>query len=93
MSHATVGKSFSSVHKPVFRLTVAELDALSVTGAAAAEIRGLDADRFAVRIDGAAVVTAAGRADEQDVFLSGVGSYDARALDSRAVHQDRAGSS
>jgi hypothetical protein len=87
----TVGKTFSSAHKPVFRLTVAGLDALAVTGAAAAEVRGLDADRFAIRIDGAAAVTAAGRADEQDVFISGVGSYDARALDSRAVHLDVSG--
>jgi hypothetical protein len=87
----TVGKTFSSAHKPVFRLTVAELDALSVTGAAAAEVRGLDTQRFAIRIDGAAAVTAAGRADEQDVFISGVASYDARALDARAVHLDVSG--
>jgi hypothetical protein len=87
----TIGKTFASAHQPVFRLTVAELDALTVTGAAAAEVRGLDADRFAIRIDGAASVAAAGRADEQDVFVSGVASYDAQALDSRAVHLDVSG--
>jgi hypothetical protein len=87
----TVGKTFTSVHRPVLRLTAAELDMLTVTGAAAAEVRGLAADRFAVRIEGAAAVTAAGRADEHDVFISGVGSYDAGALDSRAVHLDVSG--
>jgi hypothetical protein len=62
-----------------------------VFGAAAAEIRGLAADRFAIQIDGAAAVTATGRAGEQDVVLSGVAVYDARDLDSRIARVDVSG--
>jgi hypothetical protein len=85
------GQTFASANNIVYTLTVAELEALTVLGAAAAEIRGLDADRFALQVDGAAVVTAAGRADEQDVVLSGVARYDGRGLDSRVVRIDVAG--
>ena len=52
------------------------------------QLAGLDADRFVVHIEGAAVVTAAGRADEQRVALNGVARYDARGLESRVVQVD-----
>lgn len=84
-------QTFASASNIVYTLTVADLEALAVLGAAAAEIRGLDADRFAVQIEGAAVVTAAGRADEQQVVLDGVARYDARGLESRTVRVDVAG--
>jgi hypothetical protein len=85
------GRTFASPNNIVFALTVADLDALAVLGAAGAEIRGLDADRLAIHLDGAAAVTASGRAAEQDVILSGVATYDARALDSGLVRLDVAG--
>ncbi len=85
------GATWASSNPIVFTLTVADCQALGVFGAAAAEIRGLDADRLAVRIEGAATVTAAGRADEQDVVLRGVATYDARGLQSRVVEVDVAG--
>jgi len=85
------GATWASPNMIVFTLTVADIEALAVFGAAAAEIRRLDADRIAVRIEGAATVTAAGRADEQDVVLRGVATYNARDLQSRAVEIDVAG--
>jgi hypothetical protein len=85
------GASWASPNPIVFTVTVASIEALGVFGAVAAEIRGLDADRFAVRIEGAATVTAAGRADEQDVVLRGVATYDGRGLQSRVVEVDVAG--
>ena len=83
--------TWASPNPIVFTVTVADLEALAVFGAAAAEIRGLQADRFAVRIEGAATVTAAGRADEQEVVLRGVATYDARDLQSRTARVDVGG--
>jgi hypothetical protein len=83
--------TWASPNPIVFTLTVANCEALGVFGAAAAEIRGLDAHRFAVHVEGAGTVSAAGRADEQEVVLRGVATYDARALPSRAVRVDVAG--
>ena len=85
------GQTFVSANNIVYTLTIADLEELAVLGAAAAEVRGLDADRFVVHIEGAAVVTAAGRADEQQVELDGVARYDARRLDSRVARVDVAG--
>jgi hypothetical protein len=83
--------TFASPNNIVFNLTVADLEALAVFGAAAADIRGLDAGRFAVQIEGAAAVTATGRADQHEVVLAGVATYDARGLDCRAVRVDLSG--
>jgi hypothetical protein len=83
--------TFASPSNIVFNLTVTDLEALAVFGAATAEIRGLDVDRFAVQIEGAAAVAAAGRADQHDAVVAGVASYDARDLDCRAVRVDVSG--
>lgn len=85
------GATWASPNPLVFTLTVADIEALAVYGAASAEIRGLDARSFAVHVEGAGVVTAAGRADEQRVVLRGVATYEARDLQSRAVEVDVAG--
>ena len=85
------GTRFASPHNIVYSLTVVDLEALAVLGAAVVEIRRLQTDRFAIRIDGVAVVTATGRADEQDVGLAGVATYDAGGLVSRTVRVEVAG--
>ena len=85
------GATWASPNPIVFTLTVAHCEALGVFGAAAAEIRGLDAHRFAVHIEGAGAVSAAGRADEQEVVLRGVATYDGRNLQSRVARVDVAG--
>jgi hypothetical protein len=84
-------KTWASPNPIVYTLTVVDLERLTVHGAAAAEIRGLEADRFAIQIEGAASVSAWGRADEHEVVLSGVARYDARDLVSREVRVDIAG--
>ena len=84
-------QTFASANNIVYRLTVADLEALAILGAAAAEIRSLEADRFAIQIEGAATVTATGQADEQNVVLRGVATYDARAFESRRVRVDVGG--
>ncbi len=87
----TDGQTFASANPIVFRLTVTDFEALAVLGAAGAEVRGLDAVRFALQIDGAAAVSAQGRVDEQEIVLNGVARYDGRHLDSRAARVDLAG--
>jgi hypothetical protein len=84
-------QTFASVNPIVFHVTVTDLEALAVLGAAGAEVRDLDAERFTIRIDGAAAVTTAGRVDEQEIVLNGVARYDGRHLDSRAARVHVAG--
>jgi hypothetical protein len=84
-------QTFASANPIVFNLTVVDLEALAVLGAAGAEVRGLDAERFALQIEGAAAVTAAGRVHEQQIVLNGVARYDGRQLDSRAARVELGG--
>lgn len=69
----------------VYRLTVAALDALSVSGAGDATARGLRTERLTVDIAGAGDVMLAGEAGAQVVTLTGAGDYDAEGLSSRTV--------
>ncbi len=74
-----------------FRLTTPTLDELSVTGAASVDAANIDTDRLEVIVNGVMTVTIAGRADEQDITIGGVSSYDAAALESRTVTVDATG--
>lgn len=84
-------QTFASAKPIVFHLTVTDFEALAVLGAAGAEVRGLEVERFTLQVDGAAAVTAQGRVDEQQVILNGVARYDGRHLASRVVRVDLAG--
>ncbi|GAA2561074.1 GIN domain-containing protein [Pseudonocardia hydrocarbonoxydans] len=69
----------------VYRLTVAALDALSVSGAGDVTATGLRTERLTVEIDGAGDVTPAGEAGTQVVTVTGAGDYDAEGLSSRTA--------
>lgn len=64
----------------VYRLTVANLDSLAVSGAGDATARSLTVDRLTVDISGAGDVTLGGTVDTQVVTISGAGDYDAEDL-------------
>ena len=81
------------VQRIEFRLTVAALDELAVTGAANVDATRIDTDRLDVVVNGATTVAIAGRADQQDITIRGASTYDAAALESRTVTVDATGAS
>lgn len=82
-----------STHKPVnYKLTVKDLDALKMAGSGSIEAEDVDTDNLAVTINGAGEVKMAGRADSQDVDISGSGDYQASDLESKDVTIDVGGS-
>ena len=78
----------------VYRLTVATLDSLVVSGAGDATATNVATDRLTVEVSGAGDVTLDGTADAQVVIISGTGSYDGEGLASATaeVEVDGAGS-
>lgn len=82
---------FRNENDVLFEVTVRELDSLTVTGVLGVDVSGLDTARFDVNIGGVSVVTAAGRADHQEIVIAGVNRYDAGDLASRTVAIDIAG--
>ncbi len=78
----------------VYHLTVATLDALTVSGAGDAAAEDLRVGRFTVDITGAGAATLGGSADSQVVTLRGTGEYDGEDLRSSTaeVTVDGAGS-
>jgi Putative auto-transporter adhesin, head GIN domain len=66
----------------VYRLTVAALDSLTVSGSGDATAPALTADRLTVDISGAGDVTLGGTVDAQVVTITGAGDYDAEGLQS-----------
>ncbi|MBW0115629.1 head GIN domain-containing protein [Pseudonocardia abyssalis] len=81
----TPGSEIATREPIVYRLTVAALDSLSVSGAGDATATNLETDRLTVDVDGAGDVTLAGTADAQVVRLGGAGDYDAEDLRSATV--------
>lgn len=82
------GVNFRTSNEIVYELTVRDLDALTVTGVTAVDVKGVDTDLFTVEVSGVAIIKAKGRADSQRVTVSGVAMYDASDLRSRAVTID-----
>ncbi len=81
--------SSTQVH---YRLTVAELNEIVVSGAADIDASGLDTPFLEVTISGAAAVQLSGRADLQNVAISGAASYYAADLRSGDVRISVSGS-
>lgn len=79
------GEEVATREPIVYRLTVAALDSLSVSGAGDATATNLDTDRLVVDVDGAGDVTLSGTAGTQVVTLGGAGDYDAGDLLSATV--------
>jgi Putative auto-transporter adhesin, head GIN domain len=72
------GVAIVNVARLDYRLTVKNLSAVSVSGAAAVDASGINTTSLTVSLSGAGDITVAGRADSQDVELSGAGSYKGR---------------
>ncbi len=75
-----------------YRLTVAELNEIVVSGAADIDAAGLDTGFLEVVISGAAAADLSGRADLQNVAISGAASYHAAHLRSSDVRISVSGS-
>ncbi|GAA2899955.1 head GIN domain-containing protein [Pseudonocardia halophobica] len=65
-----------------YRVTVEQLTGLTVSGAGAVTVTGLDGPELAVTHGGAARVAVSGRVTRQVVDLTGIGEYDAANLTS-----------
>ena len=66
----------------IYRLTVATLDSIAVSGVGGATASNLRADQLTVEIDGAGEMTLAGTVDSQAVTISGTGDYNGEDLQS-----------
>ncbi|NTV62649.1 MAG: hypothetical protein HGA65_03805, partial [Oscillochloris sp.] len=87
----TPGQGFSDATRATFTVTVKQLTALTLSGAARVSVRDLSGDTLTVVHSGAGNVTTAGTVVEQRVTLSGAGSYDGAALMSERASVDRSG--
>jgi hypothetical protein len=69
--------------RAVYKVSVAELKKIDVSGAASIEATKLEGDRLSIDISGAATGNLAGRVDELKISVSGAGSFDAAALQAK----------
>lgn len=76
----------------VYRLTVAQLNEIVVSGAAEIDAAGIDTDFLQITISGAATVDLSGRAANQNVTISGAANYHAPSLRSDDVRIGVSGS-
>ena len=77
------GTSIAGAQNITYRVTVARLSGLVVSGAGDVSVTGVDVPELSVAHSGAAQVTVAGRAATQVVDLIGIGTYDGRGLASQ----------
>ncbi len=73
-------RSFSSSSDCQIKIVVPQLEEVSVGGSGKIEVVGLDADRFAVELDGSADVMASGEVGELAIEVNGSGNVDTRDL-------------
>lgn len=76
------GTTVTTNRPVVYRLTVAALDSIAVSGRGDVTLSNLRADRLAVEVDGAGGATLAGTVGAQTVTISGTGHYDGEDLQS-----------
>ena len=70
-----------STHEPVkFKISVPNLEGLSVNGAGHIEIKGMNNDRFEIDSNGAATIVVSGNTKVIDVGANGAGKIDAQNL-------------
>jgi predicted small secreted protein len=84
-------QGFSDATRVTFTVTVKQLTAITLSGAAMVSASNLSGEQLAVDHSGAGTVTVAGTVAEQRVTLSGAGSYDSVALVSKRVTVDLSG--
>ena len=75
-----------------YRVTVARLDAVAVSGSGNVRAEGVDSDRFTASISGSGSMALAGQAKDVALSISGSGSYDAENLAARTARVSISGS-
>ena len=75
-----------------YRITVARLEAASISGSGSLRAEGVDSDRFTTSISGSGSMTLTGKAKAIDLSISGSGSYDAANLVSQTGRVSISGS-
>ena len=70
-------KSYSSNEPVKFRISVPNLEGLSVNGAGHIEIKGMNNDKFEIDSNGAATIVVSGKTKVIDVGANGAGKIDA----------------
>lgn len=78
-------KNYSSNEPVKFKISVPNLEGLSVSGAGHIEIKGLNNDKFEIDSSGAPTINVAGRTKLVDIDSSGAGK-----IDSHNLHASRA---
>jgi hypothetical protein len=73
-------RSFFSSKDCQIKIVVPQLEEVTVGGSGGIEVVGLDADRFALEIDGSADVVASGEVGELVIEVNGSGNVDTRDL-------------
>lgn len=86
------GSSVDPTRQIEYRLTVASIDSISVSGSGEVIARGVDTRRLEIAGSGSSDFTVSGRAEEQEISLSGSGHYEGQALASRRASIDISGS-
>lgn len=84
-------QGFRDATRVTFTVTVKQLTAITLSGAALVSASDLSGEQLAVDHSGAGKVTVAGTVAEQRVTLSGAGSYDGAALISERATVDLSG--
>lgn len=79
------GVQFRANHEIEYRITVAELTAIDISGVMNAEAFDVDTEDLRVDVSGVSTLRISGNADRQDLTVSGVTTYDASDLQSRDV--------
>jgi hypothetical protein len=79
--------------KPIiYHVTVKELTGLQLSGSGSGKLTQIESPRLVVRISGSGEVSISGKADKQEVHISGSGSYSAEHLASKDAEVDISGS-
>ena len=83
-------KNFSTAEPVKFRISVPDLEGLSVNGAGHVDVKGLNNDKFEIDTNGAATIVVSGTTKLIDVGANGAGKIDAQNLHAaRAVVDSR----
>lgn len=73
-------KSYSVSEPVTFRISVPNLEAVSVSGAGKIDIKGMDNEKFEIDSDGAPAITVSGKTTLVDIKTNGAGKIDTNNL-------------
>jgi predicted small secreted protein len=77
--------SLQTATRLTYRLTVYSLDELIVSGAGSVRVNGIESDRLRFRLTGAGDLRASGVVPEQQIIVSGAGTFDGSELSGEDV--------